>query len=42
MKRLTMMLLAVGLLLPVMAQDVEVVALKRLLEALKVPPSTLC
>lgn len=35
MKRLTMMLLAVGLLLPVMAQDVEVVALKRLLEGVE-------
>ena len=37
MKRLTMMLLAVGLLLPVMAQDVEVVALKRLLEGVEGP-----
>ena len=37
MKRLTMMLLAVGLLLPVMAQNVEVVALKRLLEGVEGP-----
>ncbi len=37
MKRLTMMLLAVGVLLPVMAQDVEVVALKRLLEGVEGP-----